>query len=509
MKRWISRRLLFGLTCFSLAGYRSFETNIPANPLLVEFESEKYELDSTILKLETVASSLNAVWDMAWGPDNWIWFTDQDGKVSRLNPETGQIVDVLQIKDYYRKRLGLASIVLHPDWKQFPHVFINYSHIQKDSVIVSKLVRYTYNGRTLVEPTLLYQIPGYLGHNGSRLVISKDRKILWATGDLKQKESIQNPAFTNGKVLRLNLDGSIPKDNPYPGSATWAMGFRVPQGLTYTQNGNLFIAEHGDATDDEVNLVLKKNSYGWPEIAGTRDLPDEQKNGADSAIAPVKAWTPTIAPAGMQYFKGNIPEWNNALLLTTLKDQSLRVLRLDKTQQKVIGEEIVFSHKYGRLRDVCVSPSGDIYISSSNRDWNPPANFPIKTDDRIVRISRVGTIPRSARTAKKRIETKNDNAVTLYANFCASCHKADGQGVPNSFPSLVTSKRVKGDKAELLRFILKGSQGPAGEAMPAFSFLTDAQLTGIGSYIREKFGETSSDITETEVANVRETIRKK
>ncbi|KAA0993900.1 quinoprotein glucose dehydrogenase [Dyadobacter sp. UC 10] len=443
---------------------------------------------------------------MAWGPDNWIWFTDQDGKVSRLNPETGQIVDILQIKDYYRKRLGLASIVLHPDWKQFPHVFINYSHIQKDSVIVSKLVRYTYNGKTLVEPKLLHQIPGYLGHNGSRLVVSKDRKILWATGDLKQKETIQNPAFANGKVLRLNLDGSVPKDNPYPGSATWSMGFRVPQGLTYTSNGNLFIAEHGDATDDEVNLVLKKKSYGWPRIAGFRDQPEEQKLGADSAISPVKAWTPTIAPAGMTYFKGNIPEWNNAVLLTTLKDQSLRVLHLDENQEKVIGEEIVFSKKYGRLRDVCVSPSGDIYISTSNRDWNPPADFPIKTDDRIIRISRAGIIPKSARTVKKTAETETGDAATLYTSFCESCHKADGQGVPGSFPSLVTSKRVTGDKAELLHFIMKGSLAPTGEAMPAFSFLTDAQLAGIGSYIRQRFGKSSSYITETEVANVRETI---
>jgi glucose/arabinose dehydrogenase len=77
-------------------------------------------------------------------------------------------------------------------------------------------------------------------------------------GDLKQKETIHNPAFANGKVLRLNLDGSIPDDNPYPKSPAWSMGFRVPQGLTYTKNGNLFIAEHGDATDDEVNLVLQK-----------------------------------------------------------------------------------------------------------------------------------------------------------------------------------------------------------------------------------------------------------
>ncbi|QRR01283.1 PQQ-dependent sugar dehydrogenase [Dyadobacter sandarakinus] len=484
-------------TCTFSAGHRTFRDDLPATS-----ESERYELDSTVLKLETIASHLNAVWDMAWGPDQWIWFSDQDGKVSRLNPATGQIVDILQIHDYYRKRLGLMSMVLHPDWQKHPHVFINYSHMQPDSVIVSKLVRYTYNGKTLVAPKLLYQIPGYLGHNGSRLVISKDRKILWATGDLKKHETIQNPAFANGKVLRLNLDGSIPEDNPYPGSAAWAMGFRVPQGLTYTAGGKLFIAEHGDATDDEVNLAQKRKSYGWPAIAGFCDLPEEQRNCPDSAVAPVKAWTPTIAPAGMDYYRGNIPEWNNALLLTTLKDQSLRVLRLDSKQEKVTGEQVVFSKKFGRLRDVCVSPSGDIYISTSNRDWNPPAGFPAQADDRIIQIRRSGTIPKAARIVKKEQNNGSGDAAALYASFCESCHKADGQGVRGSFPSLVASRLVAGDKTELLRFILKGSQAATGEAMPAFSFLTDAQLAAVSTFVRGKFGKVS-EVRAGEVAQAR------
>ncbi|WP_439559543.1 PQQ-dependent sugar dehydrogenase [Dyadobacter sp.] len=500
------RKWLFGFCvvaaglaiCLLSAGYRAFRSDFPA-----KFETENYALDSTLLKLETVATNLNVVWDMAWGPDNWIWFTDQDGKVSRLNPKTGQIIDILKIDDYYRKRLGLMSMVLHPDWQKYPHVFINYSHIQSDSAIVSKLVRYTYNGKKLVAPKLLYQIPGYLGHNGSRLVISKDRKILWATGDLKHKETIQDPAFANGKVLRLNLDGSIPKDNPYPGSPAWAMGFRVPQGLTYSANGNLFIAEHGDATDDEVNLVQRRKSYGWPAIAGFCDLPEERDNCPDSAVAPVKAWTPTIAPAGMDYYKGNIPEWNNALLLTTLKDQSLRVLKLDAKQQQVTGEDIVFSKKYGRLRDVCVSPSGEIYISTSNHDWNPAPNFPVKTDDRIIRITRAGTIPKSARTAGKTTQNEVSDAASLYVNFCGSCHKADGKGVPGSFPSLVTSRRLAGEKNALIRFILKGSQSPTGEAMPAFSFLTDEQLASVSSYARKQFARVSDEISAADVARVR------
>jgi aldose sugar dehydrogenase len=471
-------------------------------------QTDTIDLDSTRIGIKTIAAGQNAVWDLVWGPDNWIWFTDQDGKVSRLNPETGEIKTLLQIGDYYRKRLGLMSMVLHPDWKKYPHVFINYTRIHSDSSITSRLVRYTYDGRVLKDPLLLREIPGYLGHNGSRLVISAERKLFWATGDLKQKETVHNQAFANGKVLRLNLDGTIPADNPYPGSAAWCMGFRVPQGLTFTANGNLFIAEHGDATDDEVNLVSKNANYGWPYVAGVCDQPNEQSYcSKNSTVMPVKAWTPTIAPAGMDYYNGNIAEWKNALLLTTLKDQSLRVLHLDPGQAKVTGEDIMFSKRFGRLRDVCVSPSGDIYLATSNRDWNPPANFPVASDDRIVRISSLGRIPESRRKrVVKKVAAAEDGA-SLYASYCESCHKPDGHGVAGSFPSLVGSKRVAGKSEIFAGVLLNGSQGAGGEAMPAFGFLSDDQLSTLASYVRTRFAPGAPAVSSGEIAVLRNKVR--
>jgi glucose/arabinose dehydrogenase/mono/diheme cytochrome c family protein len=487
----------------SVWGMASFRRTViqPAQPVA---QTDTIDLDSTRIGIRVIADRQNAIWDIAWGPDNWLWFTDQDGKVSRMNPQTGEIKPLLQIRDYYRKRLGLMSMVLHPDWKKYPHVFINYSHIQSDSIIVSKLVRYTYDGKSLTNPRLLYQIPGYLGHNGSRLVISADRKLFWATGDLKQKETIHNPLFANGKVLRLNLDGTIPADNPYPGSPAWCMGFRVPQGLTYTDKGNLFIAEHGDATDDEVNLVARGGHYGWPHIAGFCDLPDEETYGAKTTtISPVKTWTPTVAPAGMAFYNGNISEWKNALLLSTLKDQSLRVLHLDASGKKVVGEDVMFSKQFGRLRDVCVSPDGDVYLATSNRDWNPPANFPIGSDDRIIRISRIGLTPRGSRKKAVDEHPVAETGASLYANFCESCHKPDGHGVPGSFPSLAGSARLARGKEEFLSLLLNGSQKASGEAMPSFGFLTDSQLSELASYVRHRFSPGTPVISPGDVSNIR------
>ncbi|WP_345032577.1 PQQ-dependent sugar dehydrogenase [Ravibacter arvi] len=484
--------LLFSL---GMAVRPGFEAGLPG----AAAKGDTVDLETSRVVISSVAEKQNAIWDLAWGPDNWIWFTDQDGKLSRLNPETGEIKLLLQVKGYFRKRVGLMTFVLHPDWKKFKQVFVNYSHIDSDSVITAKLVRYNYRNGALTDPELLMEIPGYQGHNGARLVISADRKLLWATGDIVQEKKVLDPAYPNGKVLRLNLDGSIPADNPFPGSPVWCMGFRVPQGLVYTAKGNLFVAEHGDATDDEVNLLTRGGNYGWPYIAGTCDLPKEEAYCRDNhTIFPVKSWTPTIAPAGMDYYNGNISEWKNALLLTTLKTQSLRVLHLDASGTQIVSEDILFSKKFGRLRDVCVSPAGDVYIGTSNRDWNPPANFPLATDDKIIKIRRIGKVP--AKDRKKAIAGENttESGATIYASYCESCHKPDGRGVPGSFPSLVGSAKLSRSKEGFLSMVLNGGQAATGEAMPAFTFLSDRQLASLASYVRQQFAPELPELKESD-----------
>jgi mono/diheme cytochrome c family protein len=147
----------------------------------------------------------------------------------------------------------------------------------------------------------------------------------------------------------------------------------------------------------------------------------------------------------------------------------------------------MFSKQFGRLRDVCVSPSGDIYLATSNRDWNPAARFSIASDDRIISISRIGVIPKDER---KKVENRNqlaESSASLYSNYCESCHKADGRGVPGSFPSLVGSVKLNAKKEELINKLLKGGQSATGEAMPSFSFLSDSQLSKLAAYLKKNF----------------------
>ncbi|HEY9256727.1 PQQ-dependent sugar dehydrogenase [Chitinophaga sp.] len=478
------------------------------------------ELDSTRVGISTVVSDLNVPWEIAWGPDNQIWYTEQSGTISNADPHTGVKKLLLTIPEVYRQRtLGLLGMAISADKAQ-PYVFVDYTHLQKDSTIVSRLVRYTYTMDTLKDPLVLLELPGNTGHNGSRVAISPDGKIILSTGDAANGDHAPDTNFINGKTLRLNFDGSIPADNPYPGSPIWSRGHRNIQGMVFTTSGHLFASEHGDAVDDELNLIQRKAFYGWPRVEGFADRPDE-KAYADSFpfTAPLKAWTPTIAPAGVDYYGAhNIPEWYNSILLGTLKAASLRVLALNPAQESVTTEHIYFSGKFGRLRDICVSPEGDVYIATSNRDWNPGKGFPLQHDDRIIRLSALrandkipaGLPVEKAATAPVAAATKG---ASIYKSYCEACHKTEGKGVPGSFPALDQNALVTGNSASLIQTVIQGRTGaskaknsPYGEQMPAFGFLKDEDIAAVTSYVRNSWNNHADSIAVSVVTQTRKKL---
>ena len=455
------------------------------------------QLENTTLKVEVLAKNLNVPWDIAYADDKSLWFAEQKGVVSKIDLQTGEQKKLLTITDVWQKRTaGLLGLVVHPDFKKNPYVFLNYT-VKKDSVITNHLVRYEFKNDTLINKKILLIIDGFTAHNGSRLAIDKDGKLLWATGDAYVKENAQNLKSLNGKILRLNIDGSVPKDNPYPNSYVFANGFRNMQGITIGDNGLIYTSEHGDAIEDEVNLIEKGRNYGWPNIEGKHDLPTDKLFAAQhQTIEPIQSWTPVIAPAGIAFYgDGKIAEWRNSLLLTTLKTKSLRVLKLTEDGRKILSEEIFLKEHYGRLRDVAVGPKGEIYISTSNQDWNPSPGFPLPEDDKILKISIAEkTVENALRGIKPTVEEVKTGKI-LYEQYCASCHKSDGKGVLNSFPALAGSKKVNGKTADLISLVLNG----AGEQMPSFKFLRDDEVAKIINYIQTNWGNTGKEISSMDV----------
>ncbi len=492
--------LFFGLSLL-LTSCSGNKSRTAFKPEVDEF----LKLDTSILSITVIADSLEVPWDIDYhGGTNSLIYTEIGGRISRLDLSTGEKKQLLKIESVYQRRtLGLLGMCLHPDMQAFPYLYATYTVKRKDS-IYSRLERFTYKGDTLISRKLLLEIPGNTGHNGSRVSFSKSGKLLWATGDAHSQTFAQDSTSLNGKILRLNFDGSIPEDNPIKGSYVYAWGFRNMQGLAVSDRGHVYTSEHGDAIEDEINLIEPMRNYGWPRIEGKHDLPEEEQFAkVKNTKEPIRSWTPVIAPAGLAYYNsGAIPEWKNSLLLTTLKSQSLRVLKLDETGKEIESEQIFLENHYGRLRAVTVSSNGDVYIATSNRDWNPQPGFPQPGDDKILRLSRADKAvknPLKGRViTEEKEETKSGEA--LYKAYCASCHKPDGTGLGAVFPALKASASVKGDKSALINIFLNGSISETGpEQMPAFKFLSDEEGAAILSYIRKSWGNNGTAIQEQEI----------
>lgn len=482
----INLRLIFAAALLFFLGCDASDRGAP---------DEQFHMGATPIGVQAIATHLDVPWELVWGPDNHIWFTEQGGTVSRLDPETGEITRLLTIDGVLRDRTsGLLGMAVHPDLQNQPYVFLNYSGERADKSRFSRVVRYTYKPDTLIDSLVILEYPGWNGHFGARVLITPDDKLIVATGDGAQFENAQNIASPNGKILRYNIDGSIPDDNPIPGNAVWAWGFRNPQGLVYVGD-KLYSSGHGDAVEDEVNLIHKGGNYGWPHVEGYVNTEKERQFAADSVIVlPLHSWTPTIAPAGLTYYSsGKLPELKGRLLLTTLKGNSIHALELNASGDNIVSDINYFQQVYGRLRSICVSPDGDVYVSTSNRDWNPNG-FADEKDDRILRIYALAGkyVDRQARNAI--VKPKGGDVVSrgeeLYVNYCASCHKPNGRGIADTFPALTRSPRVTGNPDSLIRLVLTGKN-----EMPQFSFIEDRDLAVILTYIRKRFGPQSSPIT--------------
>ena len=334
----------------------------------------KYTLDSTELTSRIIKDSLDIPWEIVWGPDNHIWCTERFGRVSRINPTSGNQTVLLDISSdvYERSEAGMLGMVLHPDFANEPHVFIAYTYLS-GSKIRERLVRYNYDGTKLIAAdTLIENIVGNTTHIGCRLIILKDNTLLMSTGDAQNQTLPQNSTSLSGKILRLNLDGTIPADNPDPSSYVWSKGHRNAQGLWLAPNGNIYSSEHGPTTDDELNILTKNSNYGWPTVAGFCDSPPENAFCTDSnVVEPLAAWTPTIAPSDIIWYDNlAIPEFKDKLLMTVLKDKSLVVFGFNSAGDSVISVKKYFKNDFGRLRDVCVSPLGRIYLATNGNSWS-------------------------------------------------------------------------------------------------------------------------------------------
>ena len=335
---------------------------------------DTWDIEGTLVTEYDLVTGLQVPWEILWGPDEMIWATTRPGDVVRIDPETGAYTNILSLDVYggTGAEPGLLGMAMHPDWENTPKVFLVYNTGTSWSNANERLSVFEWNGSALVNEEILLTIDAGGIHNGSRLLILPDNTLLMSTGDTGDGgTSSQNLNSKNGKMLRLNLDGSVPSDNPWPGSYVYSWGHRNSQGLCLGPDGTIYSSEHGQSYWDEFNIIEAGRNYGWPDVEGTCNMAAELDFCEEFNVRePLRTWAPCVAVNGIEYYDHPaIPAWDNCILLSVLGGLSgqyerLSILHLSEDGLSVESEDQYFSEFNQRVRDVCVNPNtGAVYMA--------------------------------------------------------------------------------------------------------------------------------------------------
>ncbi len=329
---------------------------------------------ASIPDVSVIAEHLNVPWDIAFLPDSSLLVTERAGVLLHLNPITGASTSIV-VSTEMPGEGGLLGVVLHPNFARNNYLYLYMSTPSSESKneTQNKIVRYTFSNDALTEDMVIISgIPGAAYHDGGRIEFGPDGKLYVTTGDATRSATAQDNASLEGKILRLNDDGSVPADNPY-GNAVWSSGHRNPQGLAWDISGRLWSTEHGPSGEhnqcchDELNLITKGANYGWPTIIGSAT-----KTGLVSPIQ--HSGSDTWAPASLLYYDGS-------LYFGALKGNGLYEAKLEN--DTVSSLTLHLENEFGRIRTVRLGPDDMFYITTSNTDGR---GTPLPNDDRIVRI---------------------------------------------------------------------------------------------------------------------------
>jgi PQQ-dependent dehydrogenase (s-GDH family) len=397
--------------------------------------------------MRVVASGLDAPWELAWGPDQHLWVTERKGRrVLRINPADGTRVTLLVLPEAHQSvtQDGLLGMALDPEMLRGTNRDYVYFAFTYDDAPGPQLVRrlgirryqYDQSARILQNPVdVIVGLPAHDDHVGGRLALGPDLKLYLSIGDqgsnfgqnrcnanLAQHlptaadVSARDSSKYQGKILRIEVDGSIPADNPQIDgvrSHVFSYGHRNPLGLAFGSGGLLYESEHGPSTDDEVNLIEAGRNYGWPNVAGYRDdksysyanwsastsppcrnlpvgeaIPPSVPRQAETTwndprfAPPLRTFftvdasydargigSATIAPGGIEVYTNErgIPGWRNSLLALSLIRGAVYRLALAADGRSVREPPFELFRTANRYRDIALGPDGrTIYLATDS-----------------------------------------------------------------------------------------------------------------------------------------------
>ena len=322
---------------------------------------------------EVVVEGISIPWGIDFLPDQSMLITDKSGEIYHFKDSKKQkLSNVPEV--YVRGQGGLLDIAVHPDYKNNGWIYFTYASPEGEGEGGNTAIaRAKIDGTKLTDVEVLYKAgPNTTKgqHFGSRIAFDKDGYLYFSAGERGARdENPQDITRDNGKVYRLNDDGSIPQDNPFVGKenakkAIYSYGHRNPQGMILNpETGEIWVHEHGPQGGDEINIVKAGANYGWPIVTYGENYdgtPITEERSKPEFEDPIFYWLPSIAPSGFAYVTSEkYPELKGNLLVGSLKFQYLEHLVLDG---KKITKREKLVEKIGRLREVVEGPDGNIYL---------------------------------------------------------------------------------------------------------------------------------------------------
>jgi aldose sugar dehydrogenase len=360
----------------------------PNDPSCLYVENGYGPRGSVAIRAETVASGLEVPWGIAFLPNGDMLVTERPGRIRLIRGGKLLPDPVARVTAAARSEGGLLGIALHPDFANNRQFYLYYSYtFEAEGGTANKIERWTLSPegtRAAADRTIVDEIPAARFHDGGRLRIGPDGKLYAGTGDSTSPDRAQDLDSLAGKILRVELDGGVPKDNPWPGKLAWVKGVRNVEGFDWIDRNTIVVADHGPSGElgrrghDEVSLARAGQNLGWPTIYGCE--------AGTQMVSPLIAWKNAAPPGGAAVYTGTaIPEWKGNILVATLASRHLHRLVLDADQKRVITHEMYLPGDYGRLRDAIMGPDGQLYLTTSNCDGRgtcPPDK------DKILRVTR-------------------------------------------------------------------------------------------------------------------------
>lgn len=378
-----------------LSGCGAVDRSPAATPTATPVEPGETMVPQPGMLVTVVQSGLEVPWDLAFTPDGRMIVTERIGRIRVY--ESGQpgarelsltpIEDVLRLGEG-----GGMGIAVDRDFAEFPFAYVcatrDFDGAEGPDPAINELLRYRVgeDGElTLDGPPLLTGMRANEHHNGCAVETDAAGHIWMTMGDANTARTVnlsQDPNGLNGRVLRINRDGSIPDDNPIlegadGRTAAYDLGHRNPQGIAFRDDGLIMTAEHGTDRDDELNVIVPGGNYGYSCWTGYDTLGpgQEQEGPAKDVCGPVEdyipaAWTtgfPTIATSGALFLNGEQwGDWEGNLLVSVLKDQELRRFTVNHDGSEVEMAETMLHDAWGRLRGLTIGPDGWLYVTTSN-----------------------------------------------------------------------------------------------------------------------------------------------